>query len=195
MAQGVDQLTGVWQTWERWSADVAESHFSYPTLMRFRSPEPYCSWVTSQLAVMDAAALQLAACPSTAPFTARLCLQMGFTSLRQLSRVLRVPLEEDPRPDDPIQLSFEEFLEGWERLIEVEFPLERSVEEAWRHFRGWRVNYETPAYRIAWALDVAPSRWSGPRRDGSVPVAPRRFVNRTPERPDGSSFGTLRAKG
>jgi hypothetical protein len=79
IANGIEQLTVIYQAWERWSADVAESHSSYPSLLRFRSPEPHSSWVLSQLAVLDAAALHMAACPGAAPVTARLCLQMGFT--------------------------------------------------------------------------------------------------------------------
>jgi hypothetical protein len=104
---GVEQLTVIYDDWERWSADVAESHSSYPSLLRFRSPEPHSSWIVSQLAVLDAAALHLAACPASAPFTARLCVQMGFTCLRKLTRTLRIPVNEDPRPDGPVQLSWE----------------------------------------------------------------------------------------
>jgi hypothetical protein len=43
MVQGVQQLTVIYDDWERWSADVAESHSSYPSLLRFRSPEPHSS--------------------------------------------------------------------------------------------------------------------------------------------------------
>ncbi len=107
MADAIEELTVIYQAWERWSADVAESHSSYPSLLRFRSPEPHSSWVVSQLAVLDAAALHMAACPDSAPFTARLCVQMGFTCLRKLTRTLRIPVEDDPRPDDPVQLSWE----------------------------------------------------------------------------------------
>jgi hypothetical protein len=185
IANGVNQLTTIYQTWERWSADVAESHASYPSLMRFRSPESHSSWIISQLAVLDAAALHLAACPSSAPYTARLCLQMGFNCLRKLSATLRIPVNEDPRPDDPLQLSWDEFLKGWDRLSDVGFPLERSAEEAWPDFRGWRVNYEHPAYRIAWILDAVPAHWSGPRHAGSQTLGPGWFVNRTPENPEG----------
>ncbi|HLH46641.1 MAG TPA: hypothetical protein VKV25_05730, partial [Acidimicrobiales bacterium] len=103
--EGLDLL---YESWERWSADVAESHSSYPMLLRFRSPQPYASWVVSQLAVLDAAALHLAACPDSAPYTARLCLQMGFNCLRNLVRTLHVSVEEDPRPDDPVQLTWGE---------------------------------------------------------------------------------------
>jgi hypothetical protein len=185
IALGVEQLTDIYQEWERWSADVAESHSSYPSLLRFRSPEPHNSWVISQLAVLDAAALHLAACPATAPLAARLCVQMGFTCLRKLSRTLRIPVNDDPRPDDPLQLTREEFQQGWERLMAVGFPVERTAEEAWPHFRGWRVNYETAACKLALSLDAVPARWSGPRRHNWGPFEPPILANRTPEHPDG----------
>jgi len=185
IADGIEQLTVIYEGWERWSADVAESHSSYPSLLRFRSPEPHSSWVVSQLAVLDAAALHLAACPAGAPFTARLCVQMGFTCLRKLTRTLRIPVDDDPRPDDPVRLSWEEFMEGWERITSVGFPVERTAEEAWPHFRGWRINYEAAAYKLAWGLDAVPARWSGPRRHEWGPFEPRRLINRTPEHPDG----------
>jgi hypothetical protein len=181
----MEQLTAIYDSWERWSADVAESHSSYPSLLRFRSPEPHSSWVVSQLAVLDAAALHMAACPDSAPFTARLCVQMGFTCLRKLTRTLRIPIDEDPRPDDPVRLSWEEFMQGWERITSVGFPVERTAEEAWPHFRGWRINYETAAYKLAAGLDAVPARWSGPRRHEWGPFEPRRLTNRTPEYPDG----------
>ena len=185
IADGIEQLTVIYQAWERWSADVAESHSSYPSLLRFRSPEPHSSWVVSQLAVLDAAALHLAACPASTPFTARLCVQMGFTCLRKLTRTLRIPIDDDPRPDDPVRLSWEEFMQGWERITSAGFPVERTAEEAWPHFRGWRINYEAAAYKLASGLDVVPARWSGPRRHEWGPFEPRGLINRTPEHPDG----------
>ena len=186
MVNGIEQLTDIYDDWERWSADVAESHSSYPSLLRFRSPEPHSSWVVSQLAVLDAAALHLAACPASAPFTARLCVQMGFTCLRKLTRTLRIPVDEDPRPDDPVQLSWEEFLQGWDRITSVGFPVERTAEEAWPHFRGWRINYEAAAYKLASGLDAVPARWSGPRRHDWGPFEPRQANQPhpgTPRRP------------
>ncbi|MHB1010350.1 MAG: hypothetical protein ACYC1E_14215 [Propionibacteriaceae bacterium] len=53
-------LDGLFQTWERWAAQVGESHTTYVALVRFRSPRPLSHWVTSLIAVMDAAALHLA---------------------------------------------------------------------------------------------------------------------------------------
>jgi hypothetical protein len=185
LARGLADMPSIYATWRRWAADVAESHSSYPILLRFRSPEPHQSWLIAQLAILDAAALHLAACPSAAPFEARLCLQMGYTSLRKLCRTLRLPVNDDPRPDDPIQLTWEEFQEGWERMQLFEFPAERSAEAAWPHFRGWRVNYEAAALTLARGIDAVPARWSGSRRLASPPIQPRSFANRTPDNPEG----------
>jgi hypothetical protein len=185
LVKGLSKMPDIYETWERWSADVAESHSSYPFLLRFRSPDAHASWVIAQLAVLDAAALHLAACPDSAPFEARLCLQMGFTCLRKLAHTLRMPVEHDPRPDDPIKLTRAEFDEGWARLEEFGFPVERSADDAWIHFRGWRVNYERAAYQMAWGIDAVPARWSGPRRFGQETIPSRRFTNRTPDNPEG----------
>jgi hypothetical protein len=194
LARGTDQLALIYEAWERWSADVAESHSSYPSLLRFRSPDPHASWIVAQLAVLDAAALHLAACPETAPFNARLCLQMGFSCLRKLTRTLHLPIDEDPRPDDPIQLTYDEFLQGWDRMVQFDFPVERTPEEAWRHFRGWRVNYESAAYHLAWGIDAVPARWSGPRRRAETTIVARHFVNRTPDDPEGATTARWRPR-
>ena len=45
---------------------------------------------------------------------------------------------------------------------------------AWPHFRGWRVNYESLAYSLAWATDAVPALWSGPRRWSTEAMPPRR---------------------
>ena len=42
--------------------------------------------------------------------------------------------------------------------------LEQPRADAVEDFRGWRVNYEVPAYGLAKHIDAVPARWSGPRR-------------------------------
>ena len=59
-ASTIDTLPDLYAQWERWAADVAESHTTYLPLVRFRSPKPLSSWVTALLAVLDSAALYLA---------------------------------------------------------------------------------------------------------------------------------------
>jgi hypothetical protein len=63
----------------------------------------------------------------------------------------------------------------------VGFAMERSAEDAWPDFRGWRVNYETIAYRLADRLTAPPAPWSGSRRHlRSGTVEPRRPPQRRP---------------
>ena len=157
----LDSLGPFFNDWERWAADLTESHVNYPWLLSFRSPYPLRSWVVSLLAVLDAAALHLALVPSRAPSAARHCLRTGFLGLRALAGVYRVELPTDPRPDASLALTYEEFSDGLDRLQAVGFPIERSREEAWRHFRGWRVNYEAAAYLLADRLGAVPAPWSG----------------------------------
>jgi hypothetical protein len=185
----LDSLPGFYEEWERWCADLAESHSTYPVLLWFRSPHPLRSWLTGLLAVLDSAALYLALCPSTAPSQARLCLRMGFTGLRTIAEVLSVPFESDPRPDADIRLSYEEYLRGVRRLQDIDFPLERTAEEAWPDFRGWRVNYEEVALDLADRIVATPGPWAGTRRVfGDTIIPTKRPVDRTPQQPEGTQF-------
>ncbi len=180
-----DELPDFFRQWERWAADVSESHASYPILIRFRSQDPLANWLIALLAVMDGAALYHAVSPSAAPIQARLAIQMGFGCMRQLATTIGMRYDPDPMPGAPIKLTFEEFEQGIERLRAVGFPMERTPEEAWPHFRGWRVNYEDIVYRIAYEIDAPPALWSGPRRGGLTAKPPVRPPNRRPEDPEG----------
>jgi hypothetical protein len=159
-----DTLPDLYKDWELWSADVAESHSTYPILLLFRSPEPWLSWMLGLLAVLDAAAMQLALSPSTAPSQARLCLRMGFTLTNRIATSLGWEVNFDPKPDEPIQLTFEEFEVAVSVLQSAGFPLERTAEEAWPDFHGWRVNYEESMYHLTDRLTAPPAKWSGGRK-------------------------------
>jgi hypothetical protein len=177
----IDTLPDLYAAWEAWAADVAESHTTYPVLLLFRSPEAWYSWVVSQLAVLDAAAIHLAVAPSSASSRARLCLRMGFTLFDRIALSLGWEVDPDPDPEGPISLTFEEYAQAVNKLAEVGFPVERSAEESWPDFRGWRVNYETIAYRLADRLTAPPAPWSGTRHHlRSGPVLPRRPPQRHP---------------
>ncbi|MGA8297192.1 MAG: hypothetical protein WB770_09145 [Acidimicrobiales bacterium] len=168
----LDSLPDFYREWESWSAEVAESHSTYPVLNLFRSPRPGFSWLLSLLAVMDAAALHLALAPSVAPSEARLCLRMGFTALRRIAFTLHWSFDRDPKPDDPLELTYDDFAQAVEQLRDVGFPIEREPQEAWPHFHGWRVNYETLAYRFADYLVTPHAPWSGPRKHLRPDVLP-----------------------
>jgi len=183
----VDNLPNLFAEWERWAADVAESHSTYPSLLYLRSPRSQNSWVVSLLAVMDAAALTLAIDPDGAPIEARMCIRMGFTCLRDIAQATGIPYDPDPQPDDPITLTEAQFDDAYARLVGSGFAASRPADQAWRHFRGWRVNYESVGYAVASRLNAPPAMWTGPRRlFRGESMEPNRPVDR---RPDGQVGG------
>ena len=180
----VDTLPGFYEEWERWAADVTESHATYLPLVYFRSPRPLGSWVTSLLAVLDSAALYVSLCPTTAPIIpARLCLRAGFVCFTRVALAMGFDVPEEADPAEGISITYEQFLDAVERLRTVDFEMEREPEEAWPHFVGWRVNYERAAYAIARAVYAPPALWSGPRRIEIAHMAPLRPPDRRPKQP------------
>jgi hypothetical protein len=174
-------LPGLYARWTELAADISESHINYRTLVYFRSLDPATSWLLSLLAVLDGAALHLALNPSTAPQQARPLLRVGYLTMRNLAVNLSLPVAEDPRPEDPIELTRAEFDEAVRWLHDAGWQTERSPDEAWPQFHGWRVNYEAAAYELALHLDLPPALWSGGRRPGRPSAAPpRRPKDRRP---------------
>jgi hypothetical protein len=196
-----DDLPAFYTRWERWAADVAESHSNYPVLVRFRSPQALSSWLVGLLAVMDSAAMLLALSPGRDRIEPRRAIRMGFTALHQIGLALGMAVTTDADPDAEVQLRFEEFAQAVELLRAVDFPMERDAAEAWPHFRGWRVNYETLAYALARHIDAVPAPWSGPRRWAAETIYVRRPPNRAPKDakaplfPGRDKYSGLQAKG
>jgi hypothetical protein len=90
--------------WERWSAELMESHLSYPVLCYFRSQHDNQSWLSALAAILDACAIVLA---DLEPCDVRLQAQMTFAIARHavvdLSQVLKVepraPAEDRISPE------------------------------------------------------------------------------------------------
>jgi len=189
----IDTLPDLYERWEAWAADLAESHTTYLPLVRFRSPKPRSSWVVSLLAVLDSAALYLSLSPGSAPeVQARLCLRSGLICLGEVARAmgLNAPAADAPDMAAGLELTYEDFLEAVERLREVDFPIERDPAEAWQDFSGWRVNYEKAAYTIALAVSAVRAPWSGPRLHPDPVIYPLRPApGRPPEKRHKGQFG------
>jgi hypothetical protein len=104
-ASTIDTLPDLYSQWERFGADIAESHTTYLPLVRFRSPRPLSSWVTALLAMLDSAALYLSLSPASAPSVpARLCLRSGFQCLSEIAGALRLKVPDSVDPEAGISL-------------------------------------------------------------------------------------------
>ena len=157
----IDTLPDLYSTWERWAADVAESHTTYLPLVRFRSPLRMSSWVISLLAVLDSAALMLMLAPEEAPtVAARLCLRGGFQCLGRIARAMGLDRAGGGGPRAPGSRSpTRSSLTRSTGMRKVGFQITRDPADAWPDFVGWRVNYERAAYA---------DRRGGRRRPGAV---------------------------
>ena len=57
--RGLEDLRQLFHEWERWSADLLESHLSYPVLAYFRSHHDNQSWLGALTAILDASAFAI----------------------------------------------------------------------------------------------------------------------------------------
>ena len=176
----VANLDDLFASWERWAADISESHTNYPVLIHIRSSQPMRHWLVGMVSVMDAAAMQLSLAPGLPQGRARISLRQGFVALRDIAEVERIAFDPDPSPDGALNLPYEEFAAAVEYVVDRGFPSTRTAAQAWPHFRGWRVNYEAIAYSLARRLDAPPALWTGDRFGDLELVPPVRPVNREP---------------
>ncbi|MDJ0924607.1 MAG: hypothetical protein QNJ77_08600 [Acidimicrobiia bacterium] len=163
----LEDIDNTWLDWERWFAELEESHTTFPILVFFRSPQPQRSWVTASGTVLDAASLY-ASCVQTARIgPVGVCIRSGFLALRSLANSFGIEFDPDPRPDDPISISRQEFDEAWDLMQEAGMPLRTDQDQAWRDFAGWRVNYDTVLLSLA-EITMAPyATWTSDRSSPS----------------------------
>ena len=113
--------------------------------------------------MLDSAAVQLSVVDIPWEPHAALCLRAGYLSLRRIADFFGIPYDDDPGPDDPISIARDEFDDACRQLAEVGVPLKADREQAWRDFKGWRVNYDEVLVNLA-GLSMAPyAPWSSDR--------------------------------
>ena len=99
---GPSALEGLLTDWERWSAEVLESHISFPVLAFYRSQHDNQSWVAALTTVLDTCALVISGVDGAPVRVARLTFAMARHALADLTSVLgRRPVagESDRLPD------------------------------------------------------------------------------------------------
>lgn len=161
---GLDRLGDYWSTWERWFADIQESHSTLASLVFFRSPQPEISWITAAGAVLDAASLTLSALDVPYEISAALCIRAGYLSLHSITHYFGIPLPHDPHfPEFSISISREEFDETLAQLAAAGLPLKPDREQAWKDFGGWRVNYDRSLTALCNLVMAPYAVWSSDR--------------------------------
>ncbi len=77
--------------WERWAADLLESHLSFPVLSYYRSQHENQSWVASLTTILDTSALLLASVDGPDGYQARLTFAMARHAAVDLALVFQTP--------------------------------------------------------------------------------------------------------
>jgi len=106
--RGMEDLRQLFHEWERWSADLLESHLSYPVLAYFRSHHDNLSWLGALTAILDASALAIVALEGPCERQAQLTFAITRHTLVDLAQVLncrpRKPKHDRLAPDELVRM-------------------------------------------------------------------------------------------
>ncbi len=91
---GQEALVVLLIEWERWSAELLESHISYPILCYYRSQHDNQSWLSALTAVLDSCSLLISVVPGTASRQAQLTFAMARHALVDLGHVFHLEKHE-----------------------------------------------------------------------------------------------------
>src|SRR6185295_11533559 len=121
---GGEDLRGLLRDWERWSAELLESHVSFPVLSYFRSQHDNQSWVAALTTILDVCALLVSRIEEGPVPTTRLTFAMARHAVVDLCAVFH--LEPTPPPVDRLPPSEEKRLESLLATVDVPFRADEA---------------------------------------------------------------------
>ncbi len=89
--QNLDSLGRFLRDWEVWSAELMESHLSFPVLCYFRSQHDNQSWLAALSAILDTCALLISCSESALQWQAQLTFAISRHALVDLAQVMNIP--------------------------------------------------------------------------------------------------------
>ena len=129
-----ERLYRLFGEWENWTADILESHVSYPMLALFRSQHRGQSWVTALGVVLDAAVVTCAAVPGAELREPYFMYRRGRRALHEIGS--RLPHTGEAQAP----LERHQFDVAYQRLAEAGLPL-REPDDAWDRLIEYRSTY------------------------------------------------------
>ena len=84
-------VTDLLADWERWAAELLESHLSYPVLAYFRSQHEHESWLSALTSILDVTSLVLAGVEGVSTWQARRTFAISRHAVVDLAQVLHMP--------------------------------------------------------------------------------------------------------
>jgi hypothetical protein len=125
--------------WETWSAQLMESHLSYPALCYWRSMHSNQSWLAALAAILDACALIMVWGEGSLRWQARMTFAMSRHAVVDISLILNQP----PGRDAPDRLPTESFRQIREMLDGgcLKLLTAEGAEQKLRRIRGYYEPY------------------------------------------------------
>jgi hypothetical protein len=151
---GMEDLRQLFHEWERWSADLLESHLSYPVLAYFRSHHDNQSWLGALTAILDASALAIVTLEGPCERQAQLTFAITRHTIVDLAQVFNCPPHK-PKHD---RLPPDELAHIRTLLKEagLKFREEKSVDQKLTELRRM---YEPYVHSLSITLHIAIPPW------------------------------------
>lgn len=105
-AAGREALRDLLKEWERWCAELLESHLSYPVLAYFRSQHDNQSWIGALTAILDTCSLSIAGTEDSCSKQAQLTFAIARHAVVDLCQVFSAaprPLPADRLPRETLE--------------------------------------------------------------------------------------------
>lgn len=148
--------------WERWFAEMLETHISYPILCYYRSQHDNQSWLSAMIAVLDTCALMVTMLEGTETRQAQLTFAIGRHTLVDLVHVFHLDREVARlRADPPTRLPTEELMQLCETMEGTGFSPCEDFESKER-LAAMRALYEPYACALANFLKLGLPAWVAP---------------------------------
>ena len=152
-----EDLRELLRAWERWSAELLESHVSFPVLSYFRSQHDNQSWVAAMTTILDVCSLTIARVQDGPVRTARLTFAMARHAVVDLCAVFH--LTPSPPPVDRLPAASKERLE--EFLTKARCRL-RGEEACLAKLSALRAMYEPYVHALSVFLMMPLPDWVPP---------------------------------
>jgi hypothetical protein len=162
----VGELPALFAEWERWTAEVLDTHVAYPLLGYFRSSHDNVSWISALGAVLDAAALVLTTIRGVPRGQAELTKRVGAHLVEDISNNLHLV-------GDGASVDQTAFDEVYRRLEQAGYELE-TEDDAWRSFERARRTYAGRLEALAAYWATPAPLWVGQRKMGASAVHEQR---------------------
>ncbi len=153
--QNPSALSELLHDWERWSAELLESHLSYPMLCYFRSQHDNQSWLAALTTILDACSLSIVGFNGSPAWQAKLTFAIARHAVVDLAQVLSTP----PRAPDPDRLAPATLAELRHSLAAAGVLL-RSSPEAERNLTELRRLYEPYVNSLSAGLMLPLPSWT-----------------------------------